>query len=100
MGYDVVCTRSEPRAGGVALVSKDQPEGWHFESTKTCGPNALSTVLVSGSSRTHIIGAYLPPSTLRHLPELEVALGRFPDLNPMIFGDLNADLSNLSCTRS
>ena len=53
--------------------------------------NVLSTVLVSGTSRTHIVGAYLPPSTLKHLPELEAALSRYPDLKPMLFGDLNAD---------
>ena len=74
LGYDVVCTRSEPRSGGVALITKDQPDGWHFESTETYGPNVISTVLVSGTRRTHIVGAYLPPSSLQHLPDLESAL--------------------------
>ena len=46
------------------------------------------------------MGAYLPPSSLHHLPDLEAALSRYPNLSLMLFGDLNTDLTQLTITCS
>ena len=39
--------------------------------------------------KTLIIGEYLPPSYLDHLPDLEEALNRFPSKYPVVLGDQN-----------
>ena len=52
--------------------------------------------VISGNQLTPIIGEYLPPSTLDHLPDLEEALNRFLGRYPVVLGDLNADFGRLS----
>ena len=47
-----------------------------------------------------LIRAYLPPSTLDHLPNLEEALNRFPDRDPVVLGELNADIGCLRNPRN
>jgi hypothetical protein len=47
--------------GGVLLFYKTSKH-WHVEGTKKYGPNVIRTELVSGSKRSIIIGAYIPPS--------------------------------------
>ena len=47
-----------------------------------------------------LIGAYLPPSSLDHLPDLEAALASFNGaLNVTVMGDLNADIHDLTHPR-
>ena len=48
--------------------------------------------VVSGRKCTLLIGAYLPPSTLVHLPGLEEALTRFRYQDHIVLGDLNANI--------
>ena len=49
--------------------------------------------IFSGAQRTPLIGLYPSPlSTLDHLPDLEEALNRFPGRDPIIIGELNADI--------
>ena len=43
--------------------------------------------LVARLIRTPLVGVYLPPSMLEHLPDLEESLKRFKD--PIAIGDLN-----------
>ena len=43
--------------------------------------------LVNGLVLTPLLGAYLPPSNIKHLPDLEEALKRFKE--SIILGDLN-----------
>ena len=76
-----------------ALVWKTQADNWTFESPVLHGPNVISALFVSGSQRTPVIGAYLPPNCLKDLPYLEQALQRFPHLDPLFLGDLNVEFS-------
>ena len=46
--------------------------------------------IITGLTRTPLVGAYLPLLTLEHLPDLDEALKRFRD--PIVLGDLNMDL--------
>ena len=55
--------------------------------------------IFSSYHRTPLIGAYLPPSTLAHLPNLEEALKCFPEMDPVFLGDLNADIVRLNNPR-
>ena len=41
---------------------------------------------MAGYQKTPLVGAYLPPSTLDHLPELEEVPNRFPGRYPIILG--------------
>lgn len=100
LGYDIACSTADGNSGGVALISKTNPRGWHLESTQFHGPNVLSTIYVTGKKRIPIIGAYLPPTTLDHLTDLDMALDRFPDADPMILGDLNVNIHNPATPRS
>ena len=46
--------------------------------------------VVDRDHRTPLTGAYLPPTTLYHLSDLEEVLNRLPGRDPIILGDLNA----------
>ena len=50
----------------------------------------VSYRLVTGLNRTPLVGAYLPPSRLEHLTDLEEALKRFKE--PIVLWDLNVKL--------
>ena len=50
----------------------------------------LSCKLVTGLTWTLLVNAYLPPSTLHHMRDLEEDLKRFKD--PIFLGYLNMDL--------
>ena len=60
--------------------------------TRFHGPNVVSCEVVRGTYRTPIIGAYLLPTTLDHLPDIEEALEQFRGQDPILMGDLNVDL--------
>jgi hypothetical protein len=73
-------------------VWRKDAKNWSIESPKRHSPNVLSCELVSGEKRTTIIVVYLPPNDLDDLPYLDEALQRFPDITPIVLGDLNVDL--------
>ena len=52
----------------------------------------VSCDVSTGIKRTPLVGAYLPSSTLEHLPDLEEVLTRFKDQDPVVLGDLNNDI--------
>ena len=56
--------------------------------------------IVTVPTRTPLVGAYLPPSTLEHLLDVEEALYKFKGLDPIVLGDLNMDLDNTHRSRS
>ena len=63
--------------GGVGLVVRDRPQGWSIELMRFHRPTVVRCKVVTGSKRTLLIGACLPPSTLEHLPNLDNDLTRF-----------------------
>jgi exonuclease III len=101
LGYEVTCSRALPNQGGVALITRANPEGWHIESTRFHGPNVLSCIINSGDKRMPLIGAYLPASSLDSLPDFEEALNRFNGFtNIVVAGDFNADIHDLTKPRN
>ena len=78
-------------------MTKERPFGWVIESTHYHRPNMVSYKLVSGLTWTPLVGAYLPPSTLEHLQDLEETLKSFKD--PIILGDLNVELDEARSPR-
>ena len=81
------------------MVSREKPEGWIIESMRLNRPNVVSFKLVAGDQRTQLIGAYLPPSTLDLLPDLEEALNLLPGREPIILGYINVGIRRLSNPR-
>ena len=55
----------------------------------------VSFEIVYGNHITPLIGALLLPSMLDHLPDLEDYLNRFVGRDPVVLGDLNADIGRL-----
>ena len=78
------------------MVSRERPEGSISELARFQGPNMVSCNIFSGNQRTPIVGIYLPPSTLDHLPDLEEVINRFLGRGPFVLVCLNADIARLS----
>ena len=55
-------------------------------------PNMVSCEVVSSSKRTPLIGTYIPPFTLDHLPDLGGGMDRFRDQDTIVIGDIKADI--------
>ena len=51
----------------------------------------VSCEIVTGLTQTPLVGSYLPPSTLEHLPNLEEALQSFRD--PIVLGGFNVKIN-------
>ena len=49
---------------------------------------------VVGVKQTPLIGTYLHPSTLEHIPYLEEYLTRFRDQDPILLGDPNINIQD------
>ena len=72
------------------MVTMERPIGRGIDYTRYHRPNVVICNIVTGLTRTPLIGTYLPLSTLEHLPDLEGALQRFGD--HIVLVDLNMDL--------
>ena len=95
--YDGVCSRATPTVvlgaqGRVGMVTMEISEIRDIKSMQFCGPNLVCFKIVSGIQRIPLIGAYLPMTTLCHLPNLGEALNFFPGRYPIVLRDLNADV--------
>jgi len=96
-GYSVFATNaSSPHHGGVAFAHRSDPQcGWHLESIQAFGPNVLSALLVSGSSRWHLVGCYIPPSDLTGTTLAHITAASLRFSHPLLLlGDLNVDLDH------
>ena len=72
--------------GGVCLVVQDQPQGWSVEMMRFHGSSVVIFKDVNDRKWTPIIDAYLPTSNLEKLKDLEEALARFREQDPIVIG--------------
>ena len=79
-------------------MTRERPVGWGIESTRYHRPNVLNCDIVTGITRILLVGAYLHPSKLDHLLDLEESLKRFRDY--IVLGELNMDLNESRSLRS
>ena len=105
LGYNVTCLKAHPSSdrvsqGGVGLVTMEQPNRWGGEYTRFHRPNVVSCEIVTGPTQTPLVGAYLPPLTLEHLPEVKEELQRFKGRYIIVLGYLNVDLEDARILRS
>ena len=82
VGINVVYSPTITTAAGgkqrqVGMVVQERPQGWIIELTHFHGSKVVSCEVVACGKRTLLVGAYLPPSTLDHFPELEDSLKYF-----------------------
>ena len=102
LGCNLNCSAACPYSaggyqGGFGLVTRERLVGWGIESKRYHGPNVVSCEIVTGLTWIPLVGAYLPPLTLEHLPGLEEALHCF--MVPIALGDLNVDLDKARSLR-
>jgi len=96
-GYHVYATAAvSHHQGGVALFFRESRR-WQVESIKRYGPNVISFEIAMGHARFGVVGAYVPPSdddgtALEFVNQAMDGLPR--GCQPLLLGDLNADLSN------
>ena len=79
-------------------MTTKRPVRWVIEYTRYHGPNVVIYNIITGLTRTPLVGVYLSSSMLDHLPDLEEALKRFK--KPIVLGDLNVDLEEARILRS
>ena len=85
-------TTDDGAQGGVGIVVIDQPQVFNVELAHFHGPNVVICKNVFDGKRTLLAGAYLPLSTLEHLPDLEEALSFFQYQYPIVLGGFNDDI--------
>ena len=79
-------------------MTRERPSEWEIESMHYHGLNVISCDPITGHTCTPLVGAYLPPSALDQLPDLEDHLRRFRD--PIFLGDLDMDIDKARSPRS
>ena len=76
----------------MCLITQDRPQGWSVEATSFHGPNVVICEFITNRKQNPIISAYLPPSTLEHLPEFEETLTLLQEQETIVIGDLRSDI--------
>ena len=97
LGYGVLCFLEITKyasgvQGGLGLIFWYRPKVWIIELTRFHRPNVSSFEIVASNKRTPLISAYLLPSTLEHLTDLEEAMTRFRYQEPILIGEPNKDI--------
>ena len=79
----------------MGLVVRESPGRWSVKLARFHGPNMVSSEVVLGVNWTPLNRAYLTPSTLEHLPDLEDESIILTVKDSIILGDLNTDIGRL-----
>jgi len=92
-GYSVLASDAPSAwSGGVALFYREN-DLFEVEEQKLWGPNVLSFELQTGEDRYFIVGAYIAPSEISALADVDKAWAQCPkECKPMLIGDLNVNL--------
>ena len=90
--FPAVSTETGGAEGVVGLVVRERPHGWSVELMRFRRTNVASYKVISGGKRNQLVEAYLLPSNLEHLTDLEKALDRFRDQYPIVLGGINSNI--------
>ena len=96
LGYDVTSSLAQPSStrgsqGRIGLVTGERPSGLGIDSIFYHGPKVVSCDIITGLTGNPLVGTYIPPSIMEHLPDLEEVLKCFRD--PIVLRHLNVDLN-------
>ena len=84
----------------MGLVVRGQTDGQSVELKRFHGLNVVSCEILSVRQQASLIRAYLPLSTIEHLPDLEEALKRFMGNDSIVIRYLNVIIGRLQNPRS
>jgi hypothetical protein len=63
-GFKILASKAASHnQGGIALLWKENHQGFEVESAKILTPNLLTFQLVTGDERFYCMGVYIPPLT-------------------------------------
>jgi hypothetical protein len=90
-GYKILASRAASHnQGGIALLWKENHQGFEVESAKFLMPNLLTFLLVTGDERFYCMGVYIPPTDTMGVEDLQAAWEACPEgCMPLVLGDLN-----------
>jgi hypothetical protein len=93
LGYNVLAlTATSLSSGGIALFWRGNTS-YEVKETRIWGPNVISLHLMMGSTRSFVVGCYIPPSDLEALACINKAWRECPKgAHPILVGDLNLNL--------
>jgi len=94
-GYKILASKAASHnQGGIALLWKENHQGFEVESAKILTPNLLTFQLVTGDERFYCMGIYLPPADTMGVEDLRAAWEACPEgCMPLVLGDLNVNFS-------
>jgi hypothetical protein len=94
-GYKILASRAASHnQGGIALLWKEDHQGFEVESAKILSPNLLTFQFVTGDERFYCMGIYLPPTDTMGVEDLRAAWEACPEgCMPLVLGDLNVNFS-------
>jgi len=90
-GYKILASKAASHnQGGIALLWKEDHQGFEVESAKKLTPNLLTFQLVTGDEQFYCMGVYTPPTDTMGVEDLWAAWEACPEgCMPLILGDLN-----------
>jgi hypothetical protein len=65
--------------GGIALLWKENHQGFEVESAKILTPNSLTLEIVTGDERFYCMGVYIPPTDMMGVEDLRAAPEACPE---------------------
>jgi len=94
-GYKILASKAASHnQGGIALLWKENHQGFEVESAKILTPNLLTFQFVTGDERFYCMGIYLPPADTMGVEDLRAAWEACPEgCMPLVLGDLNVNFS-------
>ena len=94
-GYKILASKAASHnQGGIALLWKENHQGFEVESAKILTPNLLTFQFVTGDERFYCMGIYLPPADMMGVEDLRAAWEACPEgCMPLVLGDLNVNFS-------
>jgi hypothetical protein len=90
-GYKILASKAASHnQGGIALLWKENHQGFEVESAKIVTPNLLTFQEVTVNNRFYCMGVYIPPTDMMGVEDLRAAWEACPEgCMPLILGDLN-----------
>ncbi len=95
-GYKILTSKATSHnQGGIALLWKENHQGFEVESAKIVTSNLLTFLLVTGNERFYCMGVYIPPADMMGVEDLRAAWEACPDdCMPLVLGDLNINFND------
>jgi hypothetical protein len=90
-GYNILTSKAASHnQGGIALLWKENHQGFEVESAKILMPNLLTFLLVTGDERFYCMGVYIPPTDTMGVEDLWATWEACPEgCMTLVLGDLN-----------